>query len=118
MLRDEFKAGDLAFMYHSSCDEPGVVGVVEIVRAGYPDPTQFDKKHDHYDPGSKADAPRWYGVDVRLRQRLSRVIGLDELRSHPALREFRLLQRGNRLSVMPVSASHWRCIMGLEKKVR
>jgi len=106
MLRDQFAVGDLAFMYHSSCPEPGIVGVMKVVKTGYPDSTAFDPKHDHYD---------WYMVDVRLEQRFSRVITLDELRHHATkqLRGLLILQRGNRLSITPVSDDHWRFIMSL-----
>ena len=116
MLRDEMAVGDLAFMYHSSCDEPGIVGVIEIVKPGYPDNTAFDRKHDHYDAGSKPESPRWYMVDVRLKQRFSRVISLDELRRHESkqLREMLILKRGNRLSITPIDASHWKFIMSLQ----
>jgi len=116
MLRDEMAVGDLAFMYHTSCDEPGIVGVIEIVKPGYPDHTAFDRKHDHYDAASKADSPRWYMVDVRLKQRFSRVISLDELRRHESkqLREMLILKRGNRLSITPIAASHWKFIMSLQ----
>ena len=113
MLRDEMAVGDLAFMYHSSCDEPGIVGVIEIVKPGYPDHTAFDRKHDHYDAASKPESPRWYMVDVRLKQRFSRVISLDELRRYESkqLREMLILKRGNRLSITPVDATHWKFIM-------
>ena len=116
MLRDQFAVGDLAFMYHSSCDEPGIVGVIEIVKPGYPDNTAFDRKHDHYDAASKPESPRWYMVDVRLKQRFSRVISLDELRRHESkqLREMLILKRGNRLSITPIDASHWKFIMSLQ----
>ncbi len=116
MLRDEMKKGDTAFLYHSSCDEPGIVGIVQVVKAGYPDPTAFDRRNPHYDPDSRADAPRWYAVDVRLERRLARVITLEELRRHAAreLRDMLLLRRGNRLSITPLSAAHWRFILSLE----
>jgi len=116
MLRDEMAVGDLAFMYHSSCDEPGIVGVIEIVKPGYPDHTAFDRKHDHYDAASKPESPRWYMVDVRLKQRFSRVISLDELRRYESkqLREMLILKRGNRLSITPVDATHWKFIMSLQ----
>ncbi|MEY3975237.1 MAG: hypothetical protein RLZZ33_292 [Pseudomonadota bacterium] len=116
MLRDEMAVGDLAFMYHSSCDEPGIVGVIEIAKPGYPDHTAFDRKHAHYDAASKPEAPRWYMVDVCLKQRFSRVISLDELRRHESkqLREMLILKRGNRLSITPVDASHWKFIMSLQ----
>lgn len=118
MLRDDFQLGDLALLYHSSCDEPGVVAVMEVASNGYPDPTQFERGHDHYDPASKTDSPRWYGVDVRLKARMSRIVTLEELRREPALAGLQLLQRGNRLSVLPVSASHWKHILKLDKPRR
>jgi predicted RNA-binding protein with PUA-like domain len=116
MLRDSMKKGDQAFFYHSSCDVPGVAGIVSIVKDGYPDATAFDPKHHHYDPDSKADAPRWYVVDVKLVRKFRRIITLDELRQHAAkkLKDFVLLRRGNRLSVMPVAKKDWEFILTLE----
>jgi predicted RNA-binding protein with PUA-like domain len=115
MLRDDFKVGDLAFFYHSSCPEPGIVGVMRVVKPGYPDATALDPKHPAHDPAATRDAPRWYQVDVRLEQRFSRVIALDELRTHEAgaLRGLRVLQRGNRLSITPIESAHWRFILSL-----
>ena len=115
MLRDQFAVGDLAFMYHSSCPEPGIVGVMKVVRAGHPDTTALDPKHPAHDPAATRDAPRWYQVDVRLEKRFPRVITLEELRAHErgALRGLRVLQRGNRLSITPVDPSHWRFILSL-----
>ena len=116
MLRDEMKRADQAFLYHSSCDEPGVVAIMEIVKEGYPDSTAFDRSDDHYDPDSDPAKPRWFTVDVRLKRRLSRVITLVDLRKHAAkeLQGMVLLRAGNRLSVMPVEPAHWRFILGLE----
>ena len=116
MLRDSIKKGDLAFFYHSSCDVPGIAGIVKIVKGGYPDETAFDAKHHHYDPDSKADAPRWFVVDVKLVRRFKRIITLDELRQHAAkaLKDFVLLRRGNRLSVMPVTKKDWEFVLTLE----
>jgi predicted RNA-binding protein with PUA-like domain len=116
MLRDDMKRGDLAFLYHSSCDVPGIVAVMEIVKEGYPDPTAFDRKDHHYDPDSDPAKPRWYLVDVRLKRRLARTITLDELRKHAAreLKGMVLLRPGNRLSVTPVEAAHWKFILSLE----
>jgi predicted RNA-binding protein with PUA-like domain len=115
MLRDDMKKGDLALLYHSSCDVPGIVAVLEIVRESYPDATAFDRRHDHYDPASKPDAPRWYMVDVQLKKRLSRVITLDELRAHAAreLAGMWILRAGNRLSITPLEAAHWKFIVAL-----
>jgi predicted RNA-binding protein with PUA-like domain len=116
MVRDEMQKGDEAFLYHSSCDVPGIVGIVEIAKTGYPDPTAFDAKHHHYDADSDPANPRWYVVDVRLKRRLPRIITLDELRTHAAkkLDGMLLLRRGNRLSITPVDAKHWKFIESLE----
>jgi predicted RNA-binding protein with PUA-like domain len=116
MLRDSMKKGDLAFFYHSSCDVPGIVGIVSIVREGYPDDTALDPQHHHYDADSDADAPRWFVVDVKLVRKFQRVITLDELRRHAgkALKDFVLLRRGNRLSVMPVAKKDWDFVLALE----
>ena len=114
MIRDEMRVGDQAFFYHSSCDEPGIVGLMEIARTAYPDPTAFDPGHKHYDPESSRHNPRWFMVDVRGLRKLKRVLTLGELKQHPALAGMRLLQRGNRLSVMPVSREEWEFILALE----
>src|ERR1700729_2112102 len=82
MLRDSIKKGDLAFFYYSSCEVPGIAGIVSIARDGYPDATAFDSKHDHYDADSKKDAPSWYAVDVKFVRKLKRIITLDELGMH------------------------------------
>jgi predicted RNA-binding protein with PUA-like domain len=117
MMRDEMKRGDLAFYYHSNCEVPGIVGVIEIVREGYPDHTAFDPHDHHFDPKSDPDNPRWYMVDVRLVKKFPRVVSLRELRhySNDKLRGFQLLARGNRLSVMPVSAPHWKFINSISQ---
>ena len=115
MFRDQMKAGDLAFFYHSSCDEPGIYGVMEIVSNAYPDPTQFDPKADHYDAGSKPEEPRWLLVDVKFQKKLKRPILLAELRSHEKkFTGLRILEKGSRLSVTPISAAHWGAILKLE----
>jgi predicted RNA-binding protein with PUA-like domain len=116
MLRDAMKKGDLAFFYHSSCDVPGIAGIVSVVREGYPDVTAFDPKHHHYDADSKKEAPRWFVVDLKLKRKLKRVVTLDELRKYAdkKLKDFVLLRRGNRLSVMPVSKQDWDFVLGLE----
>lgn len=114
MLRDEMRKGDQVFFYHSSCDVPGVAGIAAVARAGYPDATAFDPKHHHYDPESDPDDPTWFVVDVRLVRKLKRVITLDELRATRGLAGMQLLKRGNRLSVMPVSAQEWQRVLALE----
>jgi predicted RNA-binding protein with PUA-like domain len=116
MLRDSMKKGDTAFFYHSSCEVPGIAGIVRIVKDGYPDKTAFDRKHHHYDPDSKPDDPRWYVVDVKLERKFKHIITLDELRRHASdeLSDFVILRRGNRLSVTPVTQAEWDFILTLE----
>ncbi len=100
------KRGDLAFFYHSNAEPSGVAGVMEICREAYPDPTQFDRKNDHFDPKSKKDAPTWFQVDVRFVRALPKLISLDELRADPALENMALFKR-SRLSVQPVRPEEW-----------
>lgn len=114
IMRDDMRVGDRVFFYHSSCATPGIAGIAEIVRAAYPDHTAFDPASNHYDPRSTPDNPRWFMVDVKLVRSFSRIVTLDELRQQPALADMALLRRGNRLSIMPVSAVQWECILGLE----
>lgn len=114
MMRDAMRVGDQVLFYHSNADPPGVVGIAEVVREAYPDHTAFDSDDPHHDPKSDPDNPRWYMVDVRLVRKLARTITLAELKQRPELAELALVRRGNRLSVMPVSADQWRCILSLE----
>jgi len=114
MMRDEMKPGDEGFFYHSNCKVPGIVGIVKIVKKGYPDPTAFDPNDKHYDPKSDPDNPRWYCVDVKFRRKLERVIPLTELKDNPALAGMALVRRGNRLSVMPVDEASWEAILEME----
>ncbi len=114
-MRDDMRKGDGVFFYHSNCAAPGIVGIAEVASAAYPDHTAFDANDPHYDPKSDPDNPRWVMVDVRYKRRTKRLISLSELKEHAdALDGFPLIRRGNRLSVMPVSKSHWDYIMSLE----
>lgn len=109
------RRGDGVLFYHSSCAVPGVAGVAEVAVQAYPDPTQFERKSDYYDPKSTPDAPRWDLVDVAFKRKLARVITLDEIKQRAdELGDFTLIQRGNRLSVMPVSAPQFKLILSLE----
>ncbi len=116
MLRDSIKQGDLAFFYHSSCELPGIAGIVSVVKSGYPDATALDRRHANYDAASTPDDPRWYVVDVKLERKFKRLITLSALREHAsdALADLCLLRRGNRLSVMPVAKLEWDFILTLE----
>lgn len=113
-MRDEMKVGDQAFFYHSNCDEPGIVGIVTIASKAYPDHTAFDKKDNHYDPRSDPENPRWMMVDVKIKRKLKRTISLKELKENSRLDDMRLVQRGNRLSVMSVTKKHWDLILKSE----
>ena len=114
MMRDEMRTGDGVFVYHSNCDEPGIVGIARIAREGYPDPTAFDPEDKHYDPKSDSENPRWYHVDVKFERKLGRTITLAELKAQAALEGMALVRRGNRLSVMPVSGEEWEYILAME----
>ena len=114
-MRDEMKPGDRAFFCHSSCAEPGIAGIVEVARAAYPDATQFNRRSEYYDAGATKDNPRWFNVDLKF-VRKTRLVGIAELRAQPALAKMQVLQRGNRLSVTPVTAAEWNAIMGILKK--
>jgi predicted RNA-binding protein with PUA-like domain len=111
-LRDDVREGDSVLFYHSQV-ERAVVGTAEVVRAGYPDPTQFDARSPGHDPDSPKEDPRWYAVDIRAGDPLPVPVALDAMREIPALRDFPLLRRGQRLSVLPVSAREWEAILRL-----
>jgi predicted RNA-binding protein with PUA-like domain len=115
MLRDEMKRQDQVFLYYSSTKVPGIAAVMEVVNEGYPDKSALDPKDHHYDPESDPAKPRWFMVDVRLKQRLPRIITLEELRKHATkeLKGMVLLRPGNRLSVTPVEPSQWKFILSL-----
>jgi predicted RNA-binding protein with PUA-like domain len=116
MMRDTMRKGDLAFFYHSSCAEPGIAGIVEVVRDGYPDPTAADPKSEYYDAKSTEIKPLWYCVDVKLVRRTRTLISLATLREYAAdhLDGLLLLRRGSRLSVTPIDKQHWDFILTLE----
>lgn len=114
-LRDEMKPGDLALFYHSNDKPSGIVGVMEIVGEPYPDPTQWDPSSDYYDEKSPKDNPRWFVRDVKFVEKFSRVISLDELKETPGLEQMLVVRKGQRLSVMPVTADEWAVVMKLAK---
>lgn len=114
MMRDDMKVGDRVFFYHSNCEVPGIVGIMEVVREGYPDHTAFDPQSKYFDPKSDPQKPRWMMVDIKYVRHTRRVISLAELKNHDALENMPLVRKGNRLSIMPVSADEWNYILGLE----
>lgn len=111
MLRDDIKVGDLGLFYHSSCTPPGVAGIVEVVKNGYPDHTAWDLNNDHYDPKSTPENPRWYMVDVKLVKIFPRLVTLEEIKKHPKLNQMMITRKGNRLSITSVTANEWQTIV-------
>jgi predicted RNA-binding protein with PUA-like domain len=109
-LLKEAQPGDGILFYHSSAEPPGVAGLAQVAEAAKPDPTQFDKKSEQYDPDSSKDDPRWWGVTIRFERKLPRFVGLPELKGMRALSAMVLLQR-SRLSVQPVTDAEWRAIV-------
>lgn len=113
MLRDEMLVGDQVLFYHSNAEPPGIVGVCKVVQAGYPDHTAWDPNDKHYDPKSKAAAPTWYMVDIKLVKKFRKELPLPELKQVPELDGMVLLQRGSRLSVQPVEKPHFELILAM-----
>lgn len=113
MLRDAMQVGDQVFFYHSNCQTPGIVGIMEIARAGYPDDKAFDSNDKHFDPKSNTNKPTWFRVDVKFVAKFPRIIPLVELKQQPVLSELALLRRGNRLSIMPVSSEQWAFVLAM-----
>lgn len=111
-LRDEVTVGDRVLFYHSNIPEPGVVGIAEVVRAGYPDFTALDPASDHFDPRSSAENPVWYMVDVRYVAHFPRQVTLERIREHPLLAAMPLVRR-SRLSIQPVTPQEWQIILAL-----
>jgi predicted RNA-binding protein with PUA-like domain len=113
-FRDQMQVGEQAFFYHSNCKEPGIVGTMEIVSTAYPDHTAFDPSEKYFDSKSDPENPRWLMVDVRYIRHLDRMITLGELRQQKQIADMKLLQRGNRLSVLPLSKMEWQYILEME----
>ncbi|MFZ6799770.1 EVE domain-containing protein [Undibacterium sp. Di24W] len=114
-MRDQMQLGDGVLFYHSSCDEPGVVGIAEIASTAYPDATQFDTKSHYYDPKATVENPRWILVDVKA-IRKTRILSLTEMRANEDLASMVVLQKGSRLSITPVTAAEWKAVVKLLDK--
>jgi predicted RNA-binding protein with PUA-like domain len=108
-MRDLMRVGDGVLFYHSSCPEPGIAGIAKVASQPYPDATQFDPNSKYYDPKSSPDNPRWIHVDVQLIKK-TRLVSLQELRAHPALTDMVILQKGNRLSITPITVPQWQTV--------
>lgn len=114
MMRDDMKVGDMVFFYHSNCKEPGIVGVMQVVREGYPDFTAFDPESKYFDEKSDPANPRWVMVDIKFVRTLKRLISLSELKQYDELDGMQLLRKGNRLSITPLSEEQWAFILSRE----
>lgn len=108
-MRDEMRIGDLAFFYHSNCKEPGIVGVMKVSKLAYPDKLQFKKNHKYFDAKSNPEDPRWVNVDVSFVKKIP-LVSLAKLRTYKELETLKILQRGNRLSITPLSEFEWQFI--------
>ncbi len=108
----EMRPGDAVLFYHSVTN-PGIAGLAEVVKEAYPDPTQWDPEDRHYDSASKAEAPRWYVVDIRLTRRFAKSLSLAFLRSLPELAGMELMRKGSRLSVQPVTPEEYAAVLTL-----
>ena len=115
LLRDEIKKGDRVLFYHSACKEPAVVGLATVSKEGYPDSFAFDSSHKYFDVKSKREKPTWYMVDITFKNKFKEPIALSEMKEDKKLEGFRLLARGNRLSVFPVDTKHGKYIEKLGK---
>lgn len=109
-MRDLMQVGDGVLFYHSGCAQPGIAGIAEVASISYPDETQFDSDSKYFDPKASRENPRWMLVDVRALKK-TQFLGLAILRAQPELAEMQILRRGNRLSITPVTASEWHCLM-------
>lgn len=112
-MRDAMRVGDGVLFYHSNATPPGVAGIAKVASEAYDDPTQFDPKDKHFDPKSKPEAPRWQLVDVQAVKKLKEFVPLDELRAQRSLAKMALLQRGQRLSVQPVTRAEWKRVVAM-----
>ncbi|MDP4300602.1 EVE domain-containing protein [Leptothrix discophora] len=111
-MRDAMRIGDGVLFYHSSCPQPGIAGLAEVASTAYPDTTQFDPASPYFDPRSDPAAPRWLHVDVRF-VRKTRLLGLAEMRATHSLSDLQVLQRGNRLSITPVTPAQWQAVLAV-----
>ena len=114
-MRDKMKKGDQVIFYHSNTNPPAAVGICEVVKEGYPDFTAFDPDDKHFDPKSKEDNPTWIMVDVKFKEKFKNEVSMDAIKENPKLKDMKLVQRGNRLSVMPVTKAEFNEIVKMGK---
>ena len=109
----EMELGDIVLVYHSNAEPPGVIGISKVSRTAEPDPTQFDSKSEYHEPKATQEAPRWFCPQLAFVKKFGRLVSLNELRENRALAGLRLLERGSRLSVIPISEKHFEAIVGM-----
>ncbi len=114
-LRDKVKKGDIVLFYHSNCEEPGVYGICEVIKEGYPDFTQFDSSNKHFDPRSKKENPTWFMVDIKFLKKLKKPVTLEEMKKNSRLKNMRLIRKGNRLSILPITKEEYEEILKMSK---
>lgn len=114
-LRDEIKKGDLVFFYHSNCKIPGITGIAKVIKSGYPDFTAFDDSSTYFDAKSDPNKPRWFMVDIKFIKKFKNTISLSDLRANSKLKNMVILQKGNRLSITPVTEAEWHAILAMDK---
>ena len=112
-MRDEMQVGDLILFYHSSCEIPGIAGLAKVKTKAYPDSTQFDKKSEYFDPKATLENPRWFLVDVGFEKDFKNFVALEDLKEHSQLAQMRLMQKCNRLSILPVAEEEFEFILKL-----
>ena len=112
-MKNDMKIGDIILFYHSNASPPGVAGLAEVASSAYPDHSSWDKQSEYFDPKSTPENPRWFMVDVQFKSKFNRIITLEELKNNPALQKMRLVQKGNRLSIIPVEKNEFETIINL-----
>lgn len=117
MMRDQMRKGDLVFFYHSSCKKTGIAGIAKVVKEAYPDHTALDSDSDYFDPKSTVDNPRWFMVDIQFVEKFTHLVSLQRLKENPLLKDLPLVQRGSRLSIMPVAEKQWHEISSMVTKL-
>ena len=112
-MRDDMKKGDLVLFYHSSCKHIGIAGIAKVSKESHPDLSAQDPKSQYYDPKASQDNPRWFHVSLKFHKKLKTIISLDQIKAHSKLKNLKLIQKGNRLSIIPISESEYKEILSL-----
>ena len=109
-MMNDMKIGDDILFYHSSCAVPGVAGLAKVVSLAEPDPTQFDKKSEYFDPKATKENPRWFAIRAEFIEKFPRLVALEELRAEKSLSDMLVIKKGQRLSIQPVTPKEFACV--------